>query len=55
MNNVIKYKNNEARENYLLTIKASDNVVRLLPPINLTLKDEKKAIEIIRHTCEQLS
>ena len=46
---------NCARENYLLTIKASDNVVRLLPPINLTIEDEKKAIEIIRHTCEQLS
>ncbi len=46
---------NCARENYLLTIKASDNVVRLLPPINLTMEDEKKAIEMIRHTCEQLS
>ena len=46
---------NCARENYLLTIKASDNVVRLLPPINLTIEDEKKAIEMIRHTCEQLS
>ena len=31
---------NCARENYLLTIKASDNVVRLLPPINLTMEDE---------------
>ena len=46
---------NCARENYLLTIKASDNVVRLLPPINLTMKDEKKAIEMIKRTCEQLS
>ena len=46
---------NCARENYLLTIKASDNVVRLLPPINLTMEDEKKAIEMIRHTCEKLS
>ena len=46
---------NCARENYLLTIKASDNVVRLLPPINLTMEDEKKAIEMIKRTCEQLS
>ncbi len=39
---------NCARENYLLTIKASDNVVRLLPPINLTMEDEKKAIEPVK-------
>ena len=44
---------NLAREKYILTVKASDNVVRLLPPINLTLNECNEAIEKIRATCSE--
>ena len=44
---------NLAREKYILTVKASDNVVRLLPPINLTLNECDEAIEKIRATCSE--
>jgi len=45
---------NLAREKYILTVKASDNVVRLLPPINLTLTECDEAIDKIRATCSEL-
>ena len=38
---------NLAREKYILTVKASDNVVRLLPPINLTLTECDEALNKI--------
>ena len=44
---------NIAREKYILTVKASDNVVRLLPPINLTSNECDEAIEKIRATCSE--
>ena len=44
---------NLAREKYILTVKASDNVVRLLPQINLTLNECNEAIEKIRATCSE--
>ena len=44
---------NLAREKYILTVKASDNVVRLLPPINLTLTECDEAIDKIRATCSE--
>jgi len=45
---------NLAREKYILTVKASDNVVRLLPPINLTLTECDEAIDKIRAICSEL-
>ena len=45
---------NLAREKYILTVKASDNVVRLLPPINLTLTECDEALDKIRATCSEL-
>ena len=45
----------KARENKLLTIKAADNVVRLLPPLNISQKDCEEAIDKIRNTCKHLS
>ena len=45
---------NLAREKYILTVKASDNVVRLLPPINLSLTECDEAIDKIRATCSEL-
>jgi acetylornithine/N-succinyldiaminopimelate aminotransferase len=42
----------KARLNKLLTVKASDNVVRLLPPLILESKECKEALGKIRATCE---
>ena len=42
----------KARINKLLTVKASDNVVRLLPPLILSSKECKEGLEKIRSTCE---
>ena len=44
-----------ARINKLLTIKASDNVVRLLPPLNISDEDCIEAIKKIRASCKQLN
>ena len=45
----------QARKNLILTVKASDNVVRLLPPINLSNSECDEAIDKIRLTCKELS
>lgn len=45
----------EARKNKILTIKASDNVVRLLPPLNISNEDCESALSIIRKVCKNLS
>ena len=41
-----------ARRNKLLSVKASDNVVRLMPPLILSLKESNEGLEKIRSTCE---
>ncbi len=45
----------QARKNFILTVKASDNVVRLLPPINLSNLECDEAIDKIRSTCKELT
>ena len=45
----------QARKNFILTVKASDNVVRLLPPINLSNSECDEAIDKIRSTCKELT
>ena len=45
----------EARKNKMLTIKASDNVVRLLPPLNISIEDCESALSIIRKVCKNLN
>ncbi len=51
-----KIQNNDfvekARLNKLLTVKASDNVVRLLPPLILTSDECKEGLSKIRSTCK---
>ena len=51
-----KVKNTEfvehARANKLLSVKASDNVVRLMPPLILNIKESNEGLEKIRSTCE---
>ena len=36
----------------LLTVRASENVVRLLPPLNVTKKEINLAIKILNNVCE---
>ena len=43
----------KARTNRILTVKASDNIVRLLPPINLSIEECHEAIEKLRQTCDE--
>ena len=39
------------RKNGLLIIGASENVIRILPPLNVSIKELKIAINIIKKTC----
>ena len=39
-------------EKNLLTVKASENVVRLLPPLNVKKNEINKALEIIEKVCK---
>jgi acetylornithine/N-succinyldiaminopimelate aminotransferase len=41
-------------ENHLLAVKASDNVIRLLPPLIVSEQEIDEAIQIIEKTCEKL-
>ena len=43
----------KARTNKILTVKASNNIVRLLPPINLSIEECHEAIEKLRQTCDE--
>jgi len=45
----------ELRNHKMLTIKASDNVVRLLPPLNISIKDCDVALSTIRKVCKILN
>ena len=38
-------------KNKLLTVKASENVVRILPPLNVKKKEIDQAISIIKKVC----
>tara|TARA_B100000029_G_scaffold479432_1_gene526478 strand:- start:735 stop:1901 length:1167 start_codon:yes stop_codon:yes gene_type:complete len=40
-------------KNYLLTIRASENVVRVLPPLNVKKSEIDLAINIIKKVCEE--
>ena len=43
------------RTNGLLTIGACEDVVRILPPLNVKKKELKIALEIIKKTCQEIS
>ncbi len=43
---------NKLSDNNLLTIRASENVVRLLPPLNVTKKEINLALKILDKVCE---
>ena len=42
-------------DNNLLTIKAAENVVRILPPLNVKKSEIELAIKIIRKVCKELN
>ena len=46
---------NMLMDNGLLTIKASENVVRVLPPLNVKKSELTLALKIITKVCEQVS
>ena len=41
-------------ENKLLTIKAAENVIRILPPLNVKKKEIDIALRIISKVCNEL-
>jgi len=41
-------------ENKLLTIRAAENVIRILPPLNVTKREIDIALKIIRKVCNQI-
>ena len=44
---------NSLMQNKLLTIRAAENVVRILPPLNVKKNELKKAIKIIYKVCSK--
>ena len=42
-------------DNKLLTMRAGENVVRILPPLNVKRQEINLAIKIIRKVCNQIS
>ena len=40
-------------QNNLLTVRAAENVVRLLPPLTVTKKEINLALKIIEKVCEK--
>ena len=42
-------------DNGLLTIRASENVVRILPPLNVKKIELNRALEIINSVCKHFS
>ena len=38
----------------LLTIRASENVIRILPPLNVKKKELDQAVKIISKVCSEL-
>ena len=41
-------------DNKLLTIRAAENVVRILPPLNVKKNEIEQALKIIDKVCAQL-
>ena len=42
-------------ENKLLTIRASENVVRILPPLNVKKSELDLSLKIINKVCKELN
>ncbi len=46
---------NKLMDNNLLTIRAAENVIRILPPLNVKKKEIDQALKIINKVCSELS
>ena len=46
---------NKLMENKLLTIRASENVIRILPPLNVKKTEIDLALKIINKVCKELN
>ena len=44
---------NKLTKNRLLTIRAAENVVRILPPLNVKKKEIDLALKIINNVCSE--
>ena len=42
-------------DNKLLTIRAAENVVRILPPLNVKKNEVEQALKIINKVCKELN
>mgnify|MGYP005713481631 CR=1 FL=1 len=42
-------------DNKLLTIRAAENVIRILPPLNVKKKEVNQALKIITKVCKELN
>jgi acetylornithine/N-succinyldiaminopimelate aminotransferase len=42
-------------DNKLLTIRAAENVIRILPPLNVKKNEIDKALKIINKVCQDLN
>ena len=42
-------------ENKLLTIKAAENVIRILPPLNVKKKELDQSLNILEKVCKELN
>ena len=56
---ILLYKNQsnfikKLMDNKLLTIRAADHVVRVLPPLNVKKKEIDQALKIINKVCAEL-
>ena len=49
-NNFIK----KLQDNNLLTIRAAENVIRILPPLNVNKKEIDMALKILKKVCKEL-
>ena len=42
-------------DNKLLTIRAAENVVRILPPLNVKINEINKGLRIIKKVCSEMN
>ncbi|MBJ57970.1 MAG: acetylornithine transaminase [Rickettsiales bacterium] len=47
--------NEEVRHRGLLLVPAANNILRILPPLNVTIKEIKKALEIINNSLKEIN
>ena len=46
---------NKLMDNNLLTIRAAENVIRILPPLNVKINEIDFALKVINKVCKELN